>query len=371
MAVKRLDFSDPQGGKGACDRKAATIKAHMLTHLNAGHDIETPTQMCEAILSSGGVQSVSVTLCESIVSPPIVHYKIDGVSTLSNIEISKEGIRAWRTYGVGPGRLIPQKFDLLSSEGLPSITVIQAHPSSFSSAVKRRADTTQSSGFRASAAQTETNEESKASAEGLFTCPEEGCTKTFLRHSTLMQHLDCGKHQRALENATLFHKAALEYAEQLEGQATLVPVVSRVSMGKGNTHPQNMGWALKSSGSRRTRFTPAQKSYLTTKFMLGEQTGKKTDPAAVARSMMCAKDSNGSRLFTSEDYLTTNQIAGFFSRLASKKSLAEEEQQDDIEVAVYEASRDELVKEVARELAPKHPIVYDMYNLCELSLQKS
>ena len=104
--------------------------------------------------------------------------------------------------------------------------------------------------------------------------------------------------------------------------------------------------------------------------MLGEQTGKKTDPAAVARSMMCAKDSNGSRLFTSEDYLTANQIAGFFSRLASKKNLPEEEQQPDIEVAAYEASRNELVKEIAHELAPKHPIVYDNYNLCELSLQK-
>ena len=150
----------------------------------------------------------------------------------------------------------------------------------------------------------------------------------------------------------------------------LVPVVSRVSMEAGRSHPQYMGWTLKSSGSRRTRFTTAQKSYLTAKFRLREQTGKKTDPAAVARSMMCAKDSNGSRLFTSEDYLTTNQIAGFFSRLASKKSLAEDEQQADIEVAVYEASRDELVKEVTRELAPKHPIVYDMYNLCELSLQK-
>ena len=30
----RLDFSDPQGGKGACDRKAATIKAHIKIHLN-------------------------------------------------------------------------------------------------------------------------------------------------------------------------------------------------------------------------------------------------------------------------------------------------------------------------------------------------
>ena len=35
--IKRLDFSDPQGGKAACDRKAATIKSHMRIHLNAGN----------------------------------------------------------------------------------------------------------------------------------------------------------------------------------------------------------------------------------------------------------------------------------------------------------------------------------------------
>ena len=28
-AIGRLDFTDAQGGKGACDRKAATIKVHM------------------------------------------------------------------------------------------------------------------------------------------------------------------------------------------------------------------------------------------------------------------------------------------------------------------------------------------------------
>ncbi len=40
-----------------------------------------------------------------------------------------------------------------------------------------------------------------------------------------MQHLDCGKHQRILERETLFDKAAYEYAEQLEGQATFQPQV--------------------------------------------------------------------------------------------------------------------------------------------------
>lgn len=30
----RVDFSDPKGGKGACDRKAAPVKSHMKTFLN-------------------------------------------------------------------------------------------------------------------------------------------------------------------------------------------------------------------------------------------------------------------------------------------------------------------------------------------------
>ena len=56
------DFSDPQGGKGSCDSKAATSKSHMRTHLNAGHDIETASQMMTAIESSGGIAGVRVTV---------------------------------------------------------------------------------------------------------------------------------------------------------------------------------------------------------------------------------------------------------------------------------------------------------------------
>lgn len=55
LCLRRMDFSDPQGGKGSCDRKAATIKSHMAIHLNSGHDIETASQMQEAIESFGGV----------------------------------------------------------------------------------------------------------------------------------------------------------------------------------------------------------------------------------------------------------------------------------------------------------------------------
>ena len=60
--LKCVDFSDPQSGKSSCDRKTATIKSHMTIYVNAGHDIETASQMMTTIESSGGMAGVSVTV---------------------------------------------------------------------------------------------------------------------------------------------------------------------------------------------------------------------------------------------------------------------------------------------------------------------
>ena len=43
-SVHRVDFSDPQGGIGACDRKAATIKAQVRRHINEGHDVQNASE---------------------------------------------------------------------------------------------------------------------------------------------------------------------------------------------------------------------------------------------------------------------------------------------------------------------------------------
>jgi len=42
LRLSRMDFSDPQGGKGSCDRKAATTKSHMAVYLNLGHKYSMP-----------------------------------------------------------------------------------------------------------------------------------------------------------------------------------------------------------------------------------------------------------------------------------------------------------------------------------------
>ena len=74
-------------------------------------------------------------------------------------------------------------------------------------------------------------------------------------------------------------------------------------------------------------------------------------------------------MFTSEEFLTSSQVTSFFSRLAARKRLSEEgndEDFDDLENAAMKAQIELLTNKVARELVQQHPIMYDTYNLCDI-----
>ena len=58
----------------------------------------------------------------------------------------------------------------------------------------------------------------------------------------------------------------------------------------------------------------SKKNYLTEKFQQGEWLGRKNDSASVVRSMISAVDSQGKRMFSSEEFLAASQVTGFFSR---------------------------------------------------------
>ena len=115
LQLSRVDFSDPQAGKGSCYRKAVTIKSHIKIYLNSGHDNdigETPKRRHQNRWSlrwslQGGIPGVRVTLCgpQSSEKPPVI--KWDGVRFLNNMEYTKNGIRVWKAYNVGKGRFVP------------------------------------------------------------------------------------------------------------------------------------------------------------------------------------------------------------------------------------------------------------------------
>ena len=60
--LSRIDFCDPQGGKGPCDRKAAQIKMHVKQYINQGHSVTTPADLRKAIESNEGICGVRVTV---------------------------------------------------------------------------------------------------------------------------------------------------------------------------------------------------------------------------------------------------------------------------------------------------------------------
>lgn len=50
----------------------------------------------------------------------------------------------------------------------------------------------------------------------IYTCPDDSCTKTFVRYSALERHCEFGAHKRSLEKITLQDRAKISYAKHLQ-----------------------------------------------------------------------------------------------------------------------------------------------------------
>ena len=103
VAVIRNDFSDPQGGKGVCDRQAATIKGDIGRYVNEGNDVMNGEQLKTAIESGEGTTGVKASYVAANTSRT-TSVKWDGISLLNNFQYEENGVRA---FNVGPGKLFP------------------------------------------------------------------------------------------------------------------------------------------------------------------------------------------------------------------------------------------------------------------------
>ena len=92
-------------------------------------------------------------------------------------------------------KLIPtDKLYCPSPSDLLTLTrVTHSYPSAFTSVKERH--------IKASVLDSDppVNIKEKDSDTVIFSCLKEGCVKTFVRYSSMQQHLDCGKLVRALE----------------------------------------------------------------------------------------------------------------------------------------------------------------------------
>ncbi|KAI8493831.1 hypothetical protein Bbelb_281780 [Branchiostoma belcheri] len=370
VTIRRVDYCDPQGGKGSCDRKAATVKSHIKSWINEGHNVETADEFKTAVESHGGIPGVKVFLCEVDTEETVTSIKLDGISKLNNFEFTEAGLRVWRAYNIGEGNLIPgSRFPAVK----PPTLKIVSQPSNPGSAF-RPMKSRQKKLHVQQGEESDSDEETGLSTEqqgcgSIFPCPEDSCIRVYKTLKGLEEHIAVGKHRRRLERETLLDKAKLKYAERLEQGPSAVPHVepSLQLEAKRNTPCPQQGWALRSP-KKPVRFTIKQKTYLDRQFLLGETTGKKLDPVTVSREMRKACDSQGQRLFRVTEFLTSQQVSSYFSRLAAKRRKtaadAEDEQQD---AAMIEHINSNIQQGVLNDVQLSHPIVYDTYNLCDFS----
>ena len=107
VTIRRYDFRDPQSGKDICDRRIATMKSQMRRYLNEGNDINTASDMKRALDAYGGVKGCRVAVVSVDTSrQEIEHHKWTGIQSYNNFEFLRVGVRVWKAYGIGKGKLI-------------------------------------------------------------------------------------------------------------------------------------------------------------------------------------------------------------------------------------------------------------------------
>ena len=106
VAVVRNDFSDPQGGKGVCNCKAANIKGDVGRCVNEGNDVVKALQLNTAIESGQGTTRVKASYVAAKPSNTF-NIKWDGISLLNNFQYEETGVRVWRAFNVGSGKVVP------------------------------------------------------------------------------------------------------------------------------------------------------------------------------------------------------------------------------------------------------------------------
>ena len=195
----------------------------------------------------------------------------------------------------------------------------------------------------------------------LFECSVPGCTEAFDSFSDLELHLDVGQHNnKRLPSESVYDRVRRDYAAKfasVDVAQKTSPVTLPSSSETPNRQPLEMGWAISKRHTACTRFSKRVKEYLTRKFDIGERTGRKADPAQVEKEMRTARNPSNERQFSCTEWLTKTQMQGFFSRLAASRRKEQGllgmslETEEDVECLVKDTERQELLDEIADEVA--------------------
>ena len=288
--VCRYDYSEPQYGKDVCDRILCPMKSCIRRFCDEGHDILTAADMKRALSERPVIGTTACVCAVDETRKTLEVKKMEGFNRLHNFQFEEKGIRVWRSYGKGPGKEFP--FDQLVSQSQESTALLVI--SGFFDCKDARV-------YKCQEPLSESSDDDGDNQLHLFECSEPGCVKSFPTFSELESHLNVGDHiikQARKDSETLYDKLRRDWVERFTTAVNItedMPSTSSVQSASDQHDPPPsdpavcMGWALAKPRAGPSKFTDKVKKYLTAKFDLGEQTGRKADPLQVSNNMRKAK----------------------------------------------------------------------------------
>ena len=329
-----------------CDCHIATLKGHMRQFINEGNDINTAQEMKVVIESYGGIKDCYATVAEIQDS----FQSMTGIQALNNFLFEPAGLRAWKAYNVGTGKFFSlaqlKKYGTL--QGPTGIKELQQFSQLSQDVGTFRATQAQDVGPSVpTEVQIRQSEEADTATRSVasYSCPEQGCVKIYKEFKSLQKHLDVGRHLIKLERESDYDNIIAKWVEScktvtgdyVQGEIGVAPSMTKSPSVAADSPSLEEGWALKKA-KKSAQFSERVRSFLQGTFFQGEHTSVKANPADIASKMKSLRSANGNKLFSKEEWLSTLQVARYFSRLSALNkrgvlkqnvTASQEEEEDD------------------------------------------
>ena len=118
IALKRLDYDEPQKGKDQCDRDSALVWDALQRYFYEGTDVTSSGDIFRALLAYpiNNTKVSEVQFDKSL-------FKVNGdsiqkISYYHSFEFTEAGMKVWRCYGIGAEILVPYSIKWSFTSGL-------------------------------------------------------------------------------------------------------------------------------------------------------------------------------------------------------------------------------------------------------------
>ncbi|KAF8383046.1 hypothetical protein PRIPAC_72188 [Pristionchus pacificus] len=328
VRIATWSFSEAQSGKSSADRYAAYCKTIMRNYMSKGKNIENHDDMFIALTSGKGLRGMSVHLM-SVDFTPQPKTTLEGISKLGHFEFQGDTIHAWRFRGIGKGMSKSRLTGIVSS------ATFHNHGGKLSrSGLKTEDEQKIRNGeephywfFPTTKITTpepdDVDDEAASgiaptpidasSPKSLFVCNQ--CSSTFIRHASLLRHLDVGRHKIRPEKISMYDFALGTFKRVLEEVQQGVGIVLPESFKEFTEAPKNprpKGWALRST-KKTGRYDPVARKLVDDLFEQYFSNGKKLRPDEAEKKMRERND------ILPAQRMTFDQIRNRITTLLSQK----------------------------------------------------